>query len=135
MYVTMEYYSNIFSPIYINMIKTGELSGNLVKALEQAIKYLDDTMTMKKRIKSILVPNLVQFIALLVLLIGGTAIGVPLIQNVFQSVGSQEQLPAVTLWFAGVLNRNCKILVYTSICNYSSNCWNIFICKNTRRKI
>ncbi len=117
------------------MIKTGELSGNLVKALEQAIKYLDDTMTMKKRIKSILVPNLAQFGALLVLLIGGTAIGVPLIQNVFQSVGSQEQLPAITLWFSGVLERNIKVLVYTSFWNYS-NCYSYnFICKNTRRKV
>ena len=26
MYVTMEYYSNVFPPIYINMIKVGELS-------------------------------------------------------------------------------------------------------------
>ena len=104
MYVTMEYYSEVFSPIYINMIKVGELSGNLTKALQQAIKYLDDTIAMKKKIKSVLVPNLVQFFTLLILLIGGTAAGVPLIQNVFNEVGSQEQLPAVTLWFSGVLN-------------------------------
>ena len=104
MYVTMEYYSNVFPSIYVNMIRVGELSGNLIKALEQAIKYLDDTSTMKRKIKSVLVPNLVEFFVLLILLIVGTAVGVPIIQNVFSSVGSTDQLPAVTLWFAGVLN-------------------------------
>ena len=43
MYTTMEYYSNIFPYIYINMIKVGELSGSLTNSLEQSVKYLDDT--------------------------------------------------------------------------------------------
>ena len=34
MYTTMEYYSNIFPYLYTNMIKVGELSGNLTKSLE-----------------------------------------------------------------------------------------------------
>ena len=42
MYTTMEYYSDIFPYIYVNMIKVGELSGSLTKSLEQAVKYLED---------------------------------------------------------------------------------------------
>ena len=38
MYTTMEYYSNVFPYIYINMIKVGELSGSLTTSLEQAVK-------------------------------------------------------------------------------------------------
>ena len=38
MYTTMEYYSNVFPYIYINMVKVGELSGSLEKSLEQAVK-------------------------------------------------------------------------------------------------
>ena len=41
MYTTMEYYSNVFPYIYINMIRVGELSGSLENALLQAIEYLD----------------------------------------------------------------------------------------------
>ena len=37
MYTTLEYYSNIFPYIYINMIKVGELSGQLTRSLEQAV--------------------------------------------------------------------------------------------------
>lgn len=103
MYVTMQYYPDVFSPIYINMIRVGELSGGLVKSLEQAIKYLDDSIEMKKKIKSILVPNITMFIGLLVLLIVGTVAGVPLLQKVFADAGSTDQLPPITLWFANVL--------------------------------
>lgn len=104
MYVTMEYYEGVFPPIYINMIKVGELSGSLTRALEQAVKYLDDTAALNKKVRQILVPNLIQFGALILLLVAGTLIGVPIIQNVFEQVGSKEQLPGPTLWFKGVLD-------------------------------
>lgn len=103
MYVTMEYYEGVFPPIYINMIKVGELSGSLTNALEQAREYLDTNMALNRKIKSILVPNIIQFIALLVLLIGGTLIAIPIIQNTLEQVGSSDQLPAITLWFADFL--------------------------------
>lgn len=109
MYTTMEYYEGVFSPIYINMIKVGELSGSLTRALEQAIKYLDDTAALNKKIRQVLVPNLIQFGALLLLLLVGTLVGVPIIQNVFEQVGSKEQLPGPTLWFKGVLDTLGKI--------------------------
>ena len=105
MYTTMEYYSDIFPYVYINMIKVGELSGSLTRALQQAVKYLDDTMQLNKKIKSVLVPNLTMFFGLLILLIGGTIIAVPSLQGVLESVGSKDQLPAITLWFADFLDK------------------------------
>ena len=62
MYTTMEYYSNVFPYIYINMIKVGELSGSLTNSLEQAVKYLDDTESLNRKLKSILIPNIIQFV-------------------------------------------------------------------------
>ncbi len=105
MYTTMEYYTGVFPPIYINMIKVGELSGSLTRALEQAVKYLDESEALTKKVKKILVPNLVMFGGLLALLILGTLLGVPLIQGVLDSVGSTDQLPKTTLWFKGVLDK------------------------------
>ena len=58
---------------------------------------------MKKRIRNVLVPNIAQFVILLVLLIVGTLVAIPAIENVFEQVGSEDQLPAMTLWFKGVL--------------------------------
>lgn len=104
MYTTMEYYSDVFPFIYINMIKVGELSGSLTNSLEQAVKYLDSSETLNKKIRDILIPNIVQFALLLVMLIVGTVVAIPAIQNVYEEVGSTDSLPAVTLWFQGVVN-------------------------------
>lgn len=104
MYTTMEYYSNVFPYIYINMIKVGELSGSLTNSLQQAVKYLDETNSLNKKIKSILIPNIVQFVVLLVMLVVGTLVAVPAIQGVFDELGTDEELPAVTLWFSDFLD-------------------------------
>lgn len=99
MYTTMEYYSNIFPYIYINMIKVGELSGSLTTSLSQAVKYLDDTTTRNKKIKSILIPNIAQFVAILLLLIIGTIYILPAIQDVFVQLGANAELPPITQSF------------------------------------
>ncbi len=109
MYVTMEYYSNIFpdifSYVYVNMIKVGELSGSLTNSLMQAVKYLDDTEKLRKRLRSILIPNIIQFVLLLVMLIAGTLVAIPAIQGVFDAVGSTDTLPGITIWFSNFINK------------------------------
>ena len=68
MYITMEHYQDVFPYIYTNIIKVGELSGSLDLALEQAVKYLDDTNELERKLRQILVPNIVMFVGLLVML-------------------------------------------------------------------
>lgn len=104
MYTTMEYYSDTFPFIYVNMIKVGELSGSLTNSLEQAVNYLESTDRLNKKIRGILIPNIVQFVLLIVMLIVGTVVAIPAIQNVYDELGSTDQLPAITLWFQGVVN-------------------------------
>ncbi len=104
MYTTMEYYSNVFPYIYINMIKVGELSGSLTTSLEQAVKYLDDAADITKKVKKILIPNLAQFALLMIMLVVGTLFAIPSIQDVFEAVGTKDELPAITLWFQSFLN-------------------------------
>ena len=83
MYTTMEYYSDVFPYIYVNMIKVGELSGSLSNSLEQAVKYLDSSAKITKKLKNILIPNIVQFVFLIIMLVVGTL---------------------VAIWFQGVMN-------------------------------
>lgn len=104
MYTTMEYYSDVFPYLYINMIRVGEQSGSLTKSLEEAVQYLDETEKFNKKLRGILVPNAVMFVAILAMLVVGVVVIVPIIQNLFQSMGSNEQLPAITLWFANAIN-------------------------------
>ena len=99
MYTTMEYYSDIFPYIYVNMIKVGELSGSLTKSLEQAVKYLEDSDDTASRLRRIIIPNVLQLVAILGILIFGVAYVIPLIQEAFEQSGTTQQLPEITLWF------------------------------------
>lgn len=103
MYTTMEYYSNVFPYIYINMIKVGELSGSLVQSLQQAVKYLDSSSDTTRKLKGIIIPNVIQLVALVVLLFVGSLYTVPTIQNVYDQVGTQDTLPGITIAFSNAL--------------------------------
>lgn len=108
MYTTMEYYSDIFPYIYVNMIKVGEMSGSLTKSLEQAVKYLEDSDDTSSRLRKIIVPNVLQLVAIIGLLIFGVAYIIPIIEDAFAKSGSSDQLPGITIWFVnfcrGLLN-------------------------------
>ena len=108
MYKTMEYYSNVFPYIYINMIRVGELSGSLENALLQAVEYLDSSAKITKKLKGILIPNILQFVLLIVMLLVGTIYALPQIEKVFEEVGTSSTLPKITIWFQGVVNAMLK---------------------------
>ena len=109
MYTTMEYYSNIFPYIYINMIKVGELSGNLTQSLEQAVKYLEDVDNTSGRLRKIIIPNVLQLVAIIALLIFGVAYIIPLIQDAFAETGTTQTLPEITLWFVDFCNKLMEV--------------------------
>ena len=104
MYTTMEYYSNIFPYIYINMIKVGELSCSLTKSLEQAVKYLEDSDDTSSRLRKIIIPNVLQLVAIIGILIFGVAYIIPLIQEAFEQSGTTQTLPKITVWFVNFCN-------------------------------
>ncbi len=104
MHTTMEYYSDVFPYIYINMIKVGELSGSLDLALGQAIKYLDESEALNTKLKRILIPNITMFVGIIVMLFVCVIVGLPAVQNIFESIGTKDQLPWITIWFAGVVD-------------------------------
>lgn len=105
MYTTMEYYSDIFPYIYINLIKVGELSGSLEESLKQAVEYLDSSTELTKKLKKILIPNIAQFVILTIILFLGSMYVVPIIQDVFEQVGSTDQLPSYTIAFSNFLTK------------------------------
>lgn len=97
MYTTMEYYENVFPYIYINMIKVGELSGSLENSLSQAIDYLENSDKLTKRIRKILLPNIAMFGGLILLTVFAVIFGVPMLKDIFDSIGSEQELPALTM--------------------------------------
>lgn len=109
MYTTMEYYSNIFPYIYINMVRVGEMSGNLTTSLEQAVKYLESSSGTTRSLKSIIIPNAAMLVAIIGILIFGVAYIIPLIQDAFSQAGTTATLPEITLWFVDFCNGLARI--------------------------
>ena len=103
-YTTMEYYSDVFPYLYINMIRVGEESGSLTKSLEEAVQYLDENEKFTKKVRGIIVPNIAMLAGILLLLIVGTIFILPLIKNVYESMGANAELPAISVWFSGVID-------------------------------
>ncbi len=114
MYKTMEYYSNVFPFIYVNMIKVGELSGSLENSLKQAVEYLDNTTAITKKIKGILIPNLLQFALLIAVLIVGTLYALPKIEETLEELGADQEavIPLATRLFQAFMD---KVLIYWPI--------------------
>ena len=65
---------------------------------------MEESTEMNKRIKKILVPNIVQFVVILLMLILGTIFVIPIIQGVFDLVGTKDKFPKITLLFSNFLN-------------------------------
>lgn len=78
--------------------------GSLTKSLKQAVKYLDDTDDITKKVKKAVIPNLLQFVGLVIMLFVGVLVAVPTIQGVYDKVGSTDQIPALTLAFSDFVN-------------------------------
>jgi type II secretory pathway component PulF len=83
MYSVMELYPDVFPPGYVGIVKAGELSGSLVNSLEQARIYLESTTKLKQKLRSILVPNIAQFVAIIVLLVVGVIFVTPQIDKIY----------------------------------------------------
>ena len=90
-------YPNIFSPIFINMVKAGESSGTLEIVLERLADFTENREDSKKRIQAALsYPVLMSFIGFGILIILLTYV-VPGIVNIFSDMNHTLPLPTIIL--------------------------------------
>jgi type IV pilus assembly protein PilC len=87
-------YPNVFSALYINMVKAGESSGMLDEILERLAGYLEKANSLRRKVRSSLIyPTLV-----VVMAVGITSVlmlyVVPTFKGIFESLGGE--LPKLT---------------------------------------
>lgn len=93
---------DIFSPIYVNMVKAGESSGRLDVFLDKLVLNLRKTIKIRKSIQSaMLYPSILLTVATVVVAIMMIFV-VPVFAQMFGSIGSQ--LPGPTLMIMGISN-------------------------------
>ncbi|MCM8760881.1 MAG: type II secretion system F family protein, partial [Candidatus Omnitrophica bacterium] len=89
-------HKNVFSPLFVNMVRAGESSGMLDEILDRLSEYLEKSSSLQKKVKSAMVyPAIVSGMAL-----GITALlllkVVPIFKVIFEGFGAK--LPAPTMF-------------------------------------
>jgi type II secretory pathway component PulF len=86
-------YENVFSPLYINVVRSGELSGRLTSALDTLADFLDRLEDLRQRIISALVyPALVLSVGIVTVAILLIFV-IPRISTMYQDMGQVLPLP------------------------------------------
>ena len=84
----------IFSPLYINMVKAGEISGNFAPALKQLADFLVRSKRLKQRVTSaIMYPALILITSVLILAVLMTFV-LPTFTRIFTDLGGD--MPGIT---------------------------------------
>lgn len=99
-YKTMKEYNDVFPVIYVNLIKTGELTDSFETSLEYAIAYLENEEKLRNKVKKVLIPNIISFFGIIVMLILAVLIVIPNLQNIFRTYGINVYLPQFVLFFS-----------------------------------
>ncbi len=90
----MEKYPGIFSNLWINIVKTGEATGQLPFALEQLVAYLESSSSLQRKIKTALVyPIIVVIVAISAVLVFIIKI-IPMFADIYHGFGAE--LPVFT---------------------------------------
>ena len=92
--------SKVFPPMFVNMIRAGEATGNLDETLERLAFYYEKQHTLKKKIQSTMMYPLVLFIITIVVVIFLMLTIVPTFTAMFADFGAE--LPFITLFVMGI---------------------------------
>ncbi len=104
LYKAMKEHKDIFPLVYINLIKTGELTKSLDASLKHAITYLEDEQKIKRKVKNILIPNMLSFFGILAMLVLAILIIIPNLQNILMSYGTTIKLPRILTLLSTIIN-------------------------------
>lgn len=85
-------YPNIFEPVFVNLVKSGEASGNLDNVFEDLTKFLKRQQDLKNRVRGALIYPVILLVLSFLILILLVSFALPKIAGVFTGAGFE--LPA-----------------------------------------
>ena len=100
--VGFETYKNLFPPIFIGMIKAGEISGQLDKTLKELSLYLSKEYTLRNKVRSAFVYPLILLVASTVVVVLMLVFVLPKLTKSFAASG--VSLPWITKFFLFISN-------------------------------
>lgn len=108
-------HKNIFSSLFVNMIKAGESSGMLDEILDRLAEYLEKTNSLQKKVKSALVyPAIVSGMAFCITLLLLLKV-IPIFKTIFEGFGAQLPVPTMILLVISDTLRKYFLIIFVVI--------------------
>ncbi|MFA5393497.1 MAG: type II secretion system F family protein [Candidatus Ratteibacteria bacterium] len=112
---TLQQYPRIFSGLYVNMVRAGEMSGTLDRILNRISDYLEANSKLQKKIKAALsYPTAVLVMAFFVTAFLLLKV-VPTFKGIFESLGGKLPLPTLVLLKISELFRHYFVFLVIGI--------------------
>ena len=114
-YTTFSKYPKSFSPVFVNLIRAGEVSGNLERVFSELSVSLEKERDLTSKIKSALTYPVILFIASIFILILLVSFALPKIANVFLSGGLKPPAFSQLVFTVGLFIGDHLAVFLTSI--------------------
>lgn len=101
-YLAFARYPNYFSPVFVNLVKAGELSGNLDFVFDNLSASLEREQSLRNRIRAALVYPVVLLALATAILFFLVTFALPKIANVFLNTGAEPPLFSRVVFTAGL---------------------------------
>lgn len=125
-YATFANYPKIFSPVFINMIKAGESSGNLEKVFDDLSVSLEREQSLRNRIKGALVYPVLLMVASVLILILLVSFALPKIAGIFLTGGFQPPLFSRVVFAIGLFFGDNLWLILSIMISGGTTFWFFF---------
>src|SRR5690625_222255 len=96
----VEKHSNVFPSLFVNMIRAGEMTGNLDETLDRMATYFEQQHALKKKIQSTLAYPLILSILIVGVVIFLLVYIIPQFTSIYDSIGGE--LPAITVFVLSI---------------------------------
>ncbi len=111
-YQTFAQYPRYFSPVFVNLVKAGEASGNLEKVFEDLSVSLEKEHELQSRIRSALIYPVILFTLSLFVLLFLVSFALPRIASVFQGGGFEPPLfSKIVFQVGGAIGNNIGLIL------------------------
>ncbi|OGM92156.1 hypothetical protein A2999_01660 [Candidatus Wolfebacteria bacterium RIFCSPLOWO2_01_FULL_38_11] len=134
-YSTFLRYPKFFSPVFVNLIKAGETSGNLEQILNQLSTSLQREQDLRNKIKAALTYPMLLLIASFIILFLLVSFALPKIAGVFSSSGFEPPMFSKIVFTIGLFIGKYVLVIAISLVTIIVGSWLLFSKTMVGRKI
>lgn len=101
----MQKYPRVFSPLFIGLVKAGEVGGVIEESLQRLSSFLEKDMELRRKVKSAMTYPTIVMIAAFIIVMVLTVVVLPNFFKVFRDLGMRDdQMPGPTQFMMAVSN-------------------------------